>query len=128
MPDIENRIKAGEIKALFQSEVKEVRERMLLVSTPGGLQELRSDFLFVLIGFRPDADHFTRFGVKLDPISLAPVYDPDTYETNVPSLYVAGAVIAGRNNNKVFVENGRLHGKAIIASILSRVSRRQTSA
>ena len=127
LPDIENRIKAGEIKALFQSEVMEVRKRALLVRTPGGHQELSSDFLFVLIGFQPDADLLTRFGVKVDPTSLAPMHDPDTYETNVPGLYVAGAVIAGKNNNKVFVENGRLHGKAIIASILSKVSHRQTS-
>ncbi len=122
LPDIENRIKAGEIRALFVTEVQEIQEGTLLLRTLTGLQELKNDFTFILIGFHPDADNLRRFGVKIDSETLAPVHDARTYETNVPGLYVAGSMVAGRNNNKVFIENGRLHGKAIIASVLSRRS------
>ena len=78
------------------------------------------DFTFVLIGFHPDTELLVRFGIRIDPETLSPVYDETTFETNVPGLYVAGSIVAGKNNNKVFVENGRLHGGAIVKSILAK--------
>lgn len=78
------------------------------------------DFTFVLIGFHPDTEHLKRFGVQIDAETLAPVFDERSFETNVPGLYVAGSIVAGKNNNKVFVENGRLHGGVIVKSILAK--------
>jgi thioredoxin reductase (NADPH) len=121
LPDIENRIKAGEVKALFRSTVREFKEKSILVSTPDGERELRGDFAFVLIGFRPDTEHLRRFGVEINPETLAPCFNEKTFETNVPGLYVAGSLVAGKNNNKVFVENGRLHGAVIVDSMLSKL-------
>ena len=81
---------------------------------------LANDFTFVLIGFRPDTKQLTRFGVTINSETLGPLYDEKTLETNVPGLYVAGSVVAGKFNNKVFVENGRTHGAGIVSSILSK--------
>jgi len=120
LPDIENRIKAGEIKVLFGSTVQEIREKKLIVKTPEGAKELENDFTFVLIGFHPDTELLRRFGIEIHPETLAPLINAETFETTIPGLYAAGSVVAGRNNNKVFVENGRLHGGAIVRSILSK--------
>jgi thioredoxin reductase (NADPH) len=120
LPDIENRMKAGEVSASFNSVVREIRPGVVHLATPEGAKEVHADFVFVLIGYRPDTDLIKRFGIEVDPESLAPVFEPSTFETNIRGLYVAGSLVAGRNNNKVFVENGRLHGSVIVSAILAR--------
>ncbi len=122
LPDIENRIKNGEVKALFNSTVKEIKEETIVVRTSDGTKELKNDFTFVLIGFHPDTKHLQSYGVCINPETLGPVHDEKTFETNVSGLYVCGSIVAGKNNNKVFVENGRLHGAVIVAAILSSQS------
>jgi len=119
LPDIENRIKAGEIKALFHSTVQRIDQSSVLVDSPNGRHEIPNDYTFVLIGFHPDTEHLQRWGVEVNSETLAPVFDERTYETNIRGLYVAGSVVAGKFNNKVFVENGRLHGQVIISAILA---------
>jgi thioredoxin reductase (NADPH) len=118
LPDIENRLKGGQITGIFGSQVKEIRKKDLVLQCPDGIRTVPADFVLVLIGFRPDTQRLTECGVAIDPATLAPHHDPETYETNVPGLYVAGSVVAGKNNNKIFVENGRLHGAAIVRAIL----------
>jgi thioredoxin reductase (NADPH) len=120
VPDIENRIKAGEIRALFNSTLCEIRLESILVKTPGEVCKVMNDFTFILTGFSPNVEQLTQFGVNLDPETLVPRLDQKTLESNVPGLYLAGSSIAGRNNNQVFVENGRTHGALIVASILAK--------
>ncbi len=122
LPDIENRIKNGEIRALFNSIVSEIRSESILVTTQQGMLELENDFTFVLIGFHPDTTHLRSYGVEIDPETLAPVHNPETLETNVSGLYVCGSIVAGKNNNKIFVENGRLHGATIVSAIMKRTA------
>ncbi len=121
LPDIENRIKNGKVMAMFDSTVKEIREENIIVDTPEGVRELKNDFTFVLIGFHPDTTHLQRFGVQVNPETLGPVCNEETFETNVLGVYVCGSIVAGKFNNKIFVENGRLHGSVIVAAILSRL-------
>lgn len=121
LPDIENRIKAGQINALFGTVVKEIAPGKVTVRTPSGIQELKHDFTFVLVGFHPDTNFLTKFGVEIDPETLAPRIDEKTFETNVRGVFVAGSLVAGKFNNKIFVENGRLHGPVIVSAIRSRM-------
>ena len=116
LPDIENRIRAGEIMAKFETRVKEVRERSILVE---GKQtgEIPNDVVFVMIGYRPDNRLLEQVGVEIDKESLAPLHDPDTMETNVGGVFVTGSISAGKFNNKIFIENGRAHGKLIVAAL-----------
>jgi thioredoxin reductase (NADPH) len=119
LPDFENRLKAGQINARFRSVVREIREGVVVVDGPGDTGEIPTDFTFVLIGFLPDAEFLKAQQIPLDPQTLAPFHDPETMETPIRGLYVAGSVAAGRETNKIFVENGRLHGAKIVKSILN---------
>ena len=120
LPDIENRIKAGEIKAIFRSRVLEIQQESIVIQTPEGVRSVPNDFTFVLIGFHPDMSLLNHAGVKIHSDSLAPEFDEKTFETNVPGLYVAGSLTAGKDTNKVFIENGRGHGRSIVGAILSQ--------
>ncbi len=119
LPDVENRIKAGEIRALFDTRVKEIREKELILEGKHA-GSIPNDEVFIMIGYRPDTALLEQLGVSIDPDSLAPIHNEETLETNVPGVYVAGSIVAGRFNNKIFIENGRLHGALIVSSILRK--------
>jgi thioredoxin reductase (NADPH) len=116
LPDIENRFRSGEIKALFETRVREIRPDSIVVEGKH-TAEIPNDFVFVMIGYRPDTGMLERAGVQIDSNSLGPVYNPETMETNVKGLFVAGSIAAGKFNNKIFIENGRGHGNLIINAI-----------
>ena len=113
LPDILNRIERKEIPALLASQVEEIRERTILVRTPSGRQILENDFVLALIGYHPDAAFLRSMGIEVHPQTMVPTHDPETLESNVPGIYLAGAVISGRMTNKIFIENGRFHGRQI---------------
>ncbi len=118
-PDISNRIKNGEIKALFETAVTEITPtaiRTLQVAT-GEEQMIPNDFVFALVGYHADYDFLRAFGVELDPVTMKPALNPKTLESNIKGIFLAGVVIAGVENNKVFIENGRFHGKQIIEGL-----------
>lgn len=122
LPDIENRLKAGQIRGLMSSTVQEITEDAVLVATPQGVKEISNQHVFVLVGFRPDSEQMRQFGIELEGETLAPTLRSDLLETTVPGLFVAGSVVAGRDTNKIFVENGRLHGAMIVRAIRDRES------
>jgi thioredoxin reductase (NADPH) len=121
-PDIENRIREGSVKARFGTCVREITPTHVRVEGPDGGQELPADQVFLLTGYTPDVDLMRRAGVRVDSETLKPEHDPRTFETNVPGLYLAGALVSGRDTGKVFIENGRFHGEAIVNAI-ARVGR-----
>ncbi len=120
LPDIENRIKAGQISALFDSRVVEFKKGNVCIEGPHAQRLVPGAFCFVLIGYEPDASFLEKVGIRVNAETLAPQCDPTTLETNVSGLFVAGSVVAGRNTNSIFVENGRLHGKPIVRAVLSK--------
>ena len=120
LPDINNRIKNGEIKAYFNSTVAQITEDDVTLATPAGPVSLPNHFVFALIGYHPDFGFIERLGVKLDEANdRCPVCDPATLESNVPGIYLAGVIVAGERTNEIFIENGRFHGK-LIAEDLKR--------
>jgi len=118
-PDIENRIKAGEISAHFNSTVQEIGADCVVLRTPSGSLRLKNDFVFALTGYHPDYDFLRSVGIELSSEQLRPVCDPENLESNVPGIYVAGVIVAGSRTNEIFIENGRFHGK-LIANHLSQ--------
>ena len=120
-PDIENRIREGSIAARFNTSVSEVRPASVVVRSneSGDQEELPADAVYLLTGYRADNDLLTRAGIRLDD-RQAPVHDRQTFETNVPGLYVAGGATAGIDTGTIFIENGRFHGEKIVAAIASR--------
>lgn len=119
-PDIENRIKEGSIAARFDTRLVEIRPTTVVVDRAGTTEEIDADAVFLLTGYRSDTTLLRNAGVDVDAKSCGPVFDPDTFETNVPGLYVAGAVVAGLESGKIFIENGRFHGEQVIAAIAAR--------
>jgi thioredoxin reductase (NADPH) len=113
-PDIENRIKAGQIQALFSTRVKAIVREGIVVENDGGVGELAARQVFALTGYHPDYDFIEALGVRLDPESRRPSLDPNTLESNVAGIYLAGVVVAGRHTGEIFIENGRFHGKQIV--------------
>ena len=118
-PDIENRIKNREIVAYFNSTVKEIREQEVVLSAPEGELSLKNDFVLALTGYHPDFEFITRLGIRLTKPDNRPEVDPETLESNVPGIYLAGVLIAGNKTNEIFIENGRFHG-GVIAQDLRR--------
>jgi thioredoxin reductase (NADPH) len=116
-PDIENRIKDGEIVAHFNSHVREITEDSAILETPGGPLRLKNDFVFALVGYHPDYDFLRSLGLELSHEQYRPLCDPGTLETNVPGIYVAGVIVAGARTNEIFIENGRFHGRLIAADL-----------
>lgn len=120
-PNLENRIKNGEIRAFFHSRVVEIGKEFLRIATPDGEVSLRNDFVFALIGYRPDLDFLNSMGISLEPETLRPRTDPETLESQRPGIYLAGVIVAGMHTNEIFIENGRFHGRLIAQSIASKL-------
>ncbi len=116
-PDVENRIKNGEITAYFNSTVQEVGTDYVVIQGPTGTFRLKNDFVFALTGYHPDYDFLQSIGIELSAEQYRPVCDPETLECNVPGIYVAGVIVAGSKTNEIFIENGRFHGKLIAAHL-----------
>jgi len=116
-PNIENRIKSGEIKACFNSQVTEILPDSILVETPEGPVKLANDFVFAMIGYRPDTEFLAAHGIVFDPETLRPHIDPETLESHCKGIYLAGVVVAGMHTNEIFIENGRFHGQKIAEAI-----------
>ncbi len=121
-PDIDNRIKEGSITAHFNTRVVEITRNAVIVEGESGRQQLAADGVFLLTGYKPDVDLMRRAGVRCDNESLSPELDPETFETNVPNLFIAGGAIAGRNTGSIFIENGRFHGERIIRVLSQRLT------
>ena len=123
-PDIENRIKEGSIAARFNTRVLEIRPSNVLVEGESGQrEELPADGVFLLTGYGADTRLLETADVKLEPTTCGPTFDERSFETNVPGIYVAGAVVAGKQSGRIFIENGRFHGEEVIKSVLARLKR-----
>jgi len=127
-PDVENRIEEGSITALFDTTVEAfLPDGSVEVRTPEGRKRLPADAAYVLIGYRPDAAFERRAGIEVDPETLVPAHDPETCESNVPGLYVAGTLQAGRWTDRIFIENSRDHGPRIVHHLRQRLRQTEQS-
>ncbi len=116
-PNIENRIKSGEIKAHFRSRLLEILPDAIRVETPEGEVRLKNDFVFAMIGYHPDTDFLAAHGIAIDEATGKPHTDPETLESDRKGIHLAGVIVAGMHTNEVFIENGRFHGKQIAEAI-----------
>nr|WP_211318051.1 YpdA family putative bacillithiol disulfide reductase [Pontibacter mucosus] len=117
-PDLENRIKAGEIKAYFNTSITEIREREVDIQTPEGKLTLENDFVLAMTGYQPDFSFLEKIGVKLsEDQKRYPQYDTESMETNLPGVYLAGVVCGGMDTHVWFIENSREHAVKIVRHI-----------
>lgn len=119
-PDIENRIKEGSIKAYFESKLTLIEEKKIIVQTPNGQIELKNDFVLAMTGYQPDFTFLQDCGITIGTdIDKTPHYNPETMETNVNGIYLAGVICGGLRTNKWFIENSRVHAEVIINQIVT---------
>ena len=123
LPDIENRIKEGAIAARFRARVLAITPEAVSIERDGAREEIAAEAVLLLTGYHTDRAFLRRCGVGFDEASGAPRYDPETMETDLPGLFLAGGVVVGDNTAPVFIENGRLHGEKVVGLIASRLGR-----
>ena len=116
-PNIENRIKNGEIPAYFNSSIVEITPNSVRIATPEGEKTIKNDFVFAMTGYRPDTQSLAAHDIHFDPQTSRPITNPDTLESERKGMYLAGVLVAGMHTNEIFIENGRLHGKTIAEAI-----------
>jgi thioredoxin reductase (NADPH) len=119
-PDLENRIAAGAIRGYFRSSILEIGPDFVVILTPEGERRLAADAVFPLIGYEPDFALFERCGIRLEGECRVPAHDPETLESNVPGIYLAGAILGGREIGRIFIENSRHHAGRIAEAIARR--------
>jgi thioredoxin reductase (NADPH) len=120
LPDFANRVKEGHIKVNWNSRVKSIELNEVVLVTENREQRLRADRVYVMTGFAPSLGLLRDTGVPIDPETGIPEHDPETLETSVPGIFIAGVLVAGYDANKVFIENGRYHGDRIVARLLGQ--------
>lgn len=123
LPDIENRIKNGEIAARFNTVVTEIKQTSIRIRhlETGEESELANDFVFALTGYHTDNDFLRSVGIEIEPETMKPKFNAETMESNVKGVYLAGVVTAGKETGKIFIENGRFHGGQIAAALLAEL-------
>jgi thioredoxin reductase (NADPH) len=119
-PDIENRIRAGEIQAKFHSQVVAIEPQQVLIKNGRAEESVPASQVFALTGYHPDFAFLEKLGIRLASTNKKPAIDPETLESNVPGIYLAGVVIGGTDTGRIFIENGRFHGRQIIAAITGK--------
>ena len=113
-PDIVNRIEEGSIKAYYNSEIIEIKEQEVIISTPQGNITIPNDYVIALTGYQPDFTFLNTLEIELsDKEKMKPKYNPETMESNVEGLYLAGVICGGMETHKWFIENSRIHAKLI---------------
>ncbi|WP_079509580.1 YpdA family putative bacillithiol disulfide reductase [Mesobacillus jeotgali] len=117
LPEFEALVRAGSVNMLFNAEVKEITEGYVVYEQAGETLKLKNDYVFAMTGYRPDHAFLKKMGVDIDSETGRPYFDPETMETNVPRIFIAGVIAAGNNANEIFIENGRFHGAQIAEAI-----------
>ncbi|SOB94271.1 thioredoxin reductase (NADPH) [Ureibacillus xyleni] len=121
LPEFTGLVRNEEITMHFNTHVKEIREQEVVIDINGEITTLKNDFVFAMTGYHPDHGFIRAMGVTTDEASGRPTYDPETMETNVENLYIAGVLAAGNNANEIFIENGKFHGGFIAENILKKM-------
>ena len=117
-PDIVNRIAEGSIKAFFQAKLREIRQNDVDIDTPEGIVTIKNDFVIAATGYQPNFSFLEKIGIELSQDDkFYPKYNPETQETNLKGIYLAGVVCGGMDTHVWFIENSRVHAETIIEHI-----------
>lgn len=124
IPDLQNRIKEGAIQGRWNSRVAGITPHEVVLETPTGEERLPAEHVYLMTGYTPNSELLQQLGVPIDADSGVPAHDPETMETPVPGIFIAGVLASGFDANKIFIENGRDHGSRIAAALTGQRPRR----
>jgi thioredoxin reductase (NADPH) len=122
LPDFENRVKEGSIATRWNSRITSIEGGTVTIESAGQVAKITATRVYLMTGFAPNVDLLRAMGVPIDPATGIPSHDPETLETSIPGVFIAGVVVAGFDANKVFIENGRFHGEKIVARIVGKAA------
>ena len=123
LPNIQNRINEGSITAYFNSEIKEIKEKSVLIQTEEGIREIENDYVLAMTGYKPDFELMRKFGIQFsNDKDKIPIYNEGSLESNVSNLYLAGVILSGMKTSTLFIENTRTHGEIIIKDLIYKNS------
>ena len=120
LPEFESLVRNGVIKMEFNAHVKEISENKLTYMAGGQQFDIENDFVFAMTGYHPDHEFLRGMGIQINEETGRPQFNPETMETNVPGIFIAGVIAAGNNANEIFIENGRFHGGQIAKAIIEK--------
>jgi thioredoxin reductase (NADPH) len=120
LPEFEALVRAGSVQMVFNAEVKKITDSTVVYEHEGKTANLKNDHVFAMTGYRPDHAFLQKIGVGIDAETGRPDFDPETMETNIPGIFIAGVIAAGNNANEIFIENGRFHGGQIAEAISTK--------
>lgn len=120
LPEFDALVRKGIVQMEFNAEVLGITDNQVKYEVNGETKIVDNDFVFAMTGYKPNNEFIRQIGIRVDELNGKPAFDETTYETNVPNAYVAGVVAAGYNNNEIFIENGRHHGKQIADDIVKK--------
>ncbi|WP_409298041.1 YpdA family putative bacillithiol disulfide reductase [Peribacillus sp. SCS-26] len=119
LPEFDSLVRNGTIKLEFNAEVLTIGENFIKYKADDTIKKIKNDYVFAMTGYHPDHSFLAAMGIEIDPATGRPIHNPETMETNVKGIYIAGVIAAGNNANEIFIENGRFHGGQIARSINS---------
>lgn len=117
LPEFESHVRNGTITMEFQANLLEIFEDSVVYNVKGETKTIKNDFVFAMTGYHPDHDFLKKMGITLDPETGRPTFSPETMETNIKGIFIAGVIAAGNNANEIFIENGRFHGELIYEAL-----------
>ncbi|RHW41226.1 YpdA family putative bacillithiol disulfide reductase [Neobacillus notoginsengisoli] len=120
LPEFDSLVRNGAIRLEFEAHVEEITKNSVVFRKGNEQITLKNDFVFAMTGYRPDHGFLRKIGVQIDEDSGRPLFHPETMETNLPGIFIAGVIAAGNNANEIFIENGRFHGGQIATAISGR--------
>lgn len=120
LPEFDSLVKKDIVQMEFNAEVTKITHDAVHYEVHGDSRKIKNDFVFAMTGYHPDLTFLERAGIHVEQSSGKPAFHERSMETNIPGLYVAGVVASGYNNNEIFIENGRLHGKSIAKAIINQ--------
>ncbi|CEG27678.1 YpdA family putative bacillithiol disulfide reductase [Bacillus sp. B-jedd] len=120
LPEFDSLVRNGAIQLEFEANVVEITADTLVYKKGNEETAIKNDFVFAMTGYRPDHEFLKKAGVKIDEESGRPLFNPETMETNMPGIFIAGVIAAGNNANEIFIENGRFHGGLVAKTISER--------
>lgn len=123
LPEFDSLIRHGKITMEFNAHIKEITADSVIYQTQSEVKEIKNDFVFAMIGYHPDHSFLQKMGIHIDQATGRPFHNPDTMETNISGIFIAGVIAAGNNANEIFIENGRFHGGLIANAILEKENR-----
>ncbi|WP_110927589.1 YpdA family putative bacillithiol disulfide reductase [Bacillus massiliglaciei] len=118
LPEFESLVRHGIITMEFNADVREITEDSIIYEASGSTKKIKNDFVFAMTGYHPDHSFLQKMGIEIDPLTGKPIHDPETMQTNVEGIYIAGVIAAGNDANEIFIENGRFHGALIAEHIV----------